>query len=70
MLEDLLMVDNYFEPHARAFYEADLVERYGQNSIMKAVRNGDLEHRWLPCGQGRRRCVVWLSEQGRKRAMQ
>lgn len=70
MLEDLLMVDSYFEPHARAFYEADLIRRYGKELTQSAIRNGDLEHRWLPCGQGRRRCVCWLSEQGRERAMQ
>ena len=70
MLEDLLMVNTYFEPHFRAFYEADLIRRYGEKSIRRAIRNGELEHRWLPCGQGRRRCVVWLSERGCERARQ
>lgn len=69
MLNDLLLVTRYFEGPDTALYERDLEERYGVDAVRRAIRTGLLEHRWVPCGKGRRRCVCWLSAKGRQEAL-
>lgn len=66
LLQDLLLIANYFEKPFTALYEEDLKARYGQEVVTKAICSGLLEHRWVPCGRGQRRCVCWLSEKGRE----
>lgn len=68
MLKDLLAVSGYFDWIETHFYEDDLVRRYGREAVMRAVQAGWLRHGWIPCGRGRRRCVVRLSPEGRRAA--
>ena len=69
MIKDLLLVTHYFESAGYAFYEEDLKDRYGAENIRDAIRSGLLEHRRIPCGKGRHRCVCWLSEKGCRAAL-
>lgn len=68
MLKDLLAVCGYFDSLESALYEEDLVRRYGRDEVSHAIRKGWLAHGWIPCGRGRRRCVVRLSESGQRAA--
>lgn len=67
MLKDLLTLSGYFDDDT--LYEADLVRRYGLDTVNEAIDRGWLAHGWIPCGKGRRRCVVRLSESGRQAAV-
>ncbi len=64
MLHDLLLVSRYFDGPGRALYEEDLKSRYGADTVRQAIYAGLLEHRRVPCGAGRMRCVCWLSRAG------
>ncbi len=68
MLKDLLALTGYFDSVETSLYEADLIHRYGQQTVHEAIEKGWLAHGWIPCGRGRRRCVVRLSEEGRRAA--
>lgn len=68
MLKDLMALSGYFDDVETSLYEADLIKRYGQQTVHDAINKGWLAHGWIPCGQGRRRCVVRLSEAGRQAA--
>jgi hypothetical protein len=70
MLRDLLLVSHYFEGPQTALYEDDLKSRYGVEEVRQAIYAGLLEHRRVPCGAGRMRCVCWLSSKGRQEARQ
>jgi hypothetical protein len=69
MLKDLLALSGYFDEVETSLYEADLIRRYGQQTVHNAIDKGWLLHGWIPCGQGNRRCVVRLSEEGRRAAL-
>lgn len=64
MLTELYLLQTYFEEPHSLMYEEDLVERYGREPVSEAIRAGLLEHRRIPCGQGRTRCICRLSEAG------
>ncbi len=64
MLEDLLSVHSYFGLNDSAFFEQDLKDKYGDSEVREAIQAGILEHRRIPCGSGRQRCVCWLSREG------
>lgn len=64
MLLELYLLQTYFAEQFSAMYEEDLVRRYGRFAVSKAIKDGILEHRHIPCGSGRRRCVCRLSEKG------
>ena len=64
MLNDLLLVSRYFNGADTALYEEDLKSRYGADEVRRAIYAGLLEHRRVPCGAGRMRCVCWLSRKG------
>lgn len=68
MLNDLLAVSGYFDDLQASFYEEDLAQRYGRDAVDRALDQGWLLHGWIPCGRGRRRCVVRLSERGARAA--
>jgi len=68
MLQDLLMMRRYFDPPSAAVYEEDIAEKYGEEAVLNAIRSGLLEHRRIPCGKGRTRCVCWLSVKGEAEA--
>ncbi len=68
MLKDLLALSGYFDGVETALYEEDLVHRYGRETVHEAIDKGWLAHGWIPCGRGRRRCVVRLSEAGQQAA--
>lgn len=68
MLNDLLLVSRYFDGPGRALYEEDLKSRYGAEEVRRAIYAGLLEHRRVPCGAGRMRCVCWLSRDGARQA--
>lgn len=68
MLIDLYLMQTYFADPAGAVYEEDLVDRYGRREVSRAIFSGKLEHRRIPCGSGRTRCVCRLSEAGRREA--
>ncbi len=68
MLKDLFVLSGYFDEIDTSLYEEDLVRRYGRDTVNEAIDNGWLLHGWIPCGRGRRRCVVRLSETGRAMA--
>lgn len=70
MLDDLYLLKEYFEEPFAAIYEEDLIRKYGQDHVSKAIDQGLLEHRYIPCAQGKRRCVCWLSKHGDKVARQ
>lgn len=66
MLQDLFLLRSYFEEPFTVMYEADLIEKYGAAAVIRAITDGLLEHRRVPCGTGRQRCVCRISEKGRK----
>ncbi len=68
MLEELLSVHSYFGLTEAAFFEQDLKDKYGDMEVREAIHAGILEHRRIPCGSGRTRCVCWLSTEGIKLA--
>ena len=68
MLEELLSVHSYFGLTEAAFFEQDLKDKYGDTEVREAILSGILEHRRIPCGSGRTRCVCWLSTEGIKLA--
>lgn len=68
MLSDLLLVSRYFDGPHTALYEEDLKTRYGADEVRRAIYAGLLEHRRVPCGAGRMRCVCWLSRKGAAQA--
>lgn len=70
MLHDLLLVSHYFNGPDTALYEEDLKSRYGADAVKTAIYTGLLEHRRVPCGAGRMRCVCWLSHKGQAEARQ
>jgi len=65
LLQDLYQISKYFDQPYAVFYEDDLKDKYGVQTIREAIRSGLLEHRWVPCSRKRsRRCVCWLSRKG------
>lgn len=68
MLIELYMLRTYFAEQFTALYEHDLVRRYGRRVVSEAIREGILEHSFVPCGRRRRRCVCRLSEKGLQQA--
>lgn len=68
MLIELYLLRTYFAEQFSALYEQDLIRRYGRNEVHAAIDQGLLEHSFVPCGRGRRRCVCRLSEKGIRRA--
>ena len=65
MLEDLKALAGYFDGPETLLYEEDLIRRYGGDAVSAALETGLLDHGWIPCGRGRRRCVCRLSEKGK-----
>ena len=68
MLKDLLALCGYFDGVETTLYEEDLIRRYGRATVHEAIDKGWLAHGWIPCGSGRRRCVVRLSAEGQRAA--
>ena len=68
MLIELYLLRTYFAEQFSALYEQDLVSRYGRKAVSEAIREGVLEHSFVPCGRNRRRCVCRLSEKGLRQA--
>ena len=60
MFQELSLINEYFDQPYSVLYEEDLVERYGRETVTTAIRSGELQHRWVPCGKGDRRCVCWV----------
>jgi len=65
MLQDLFLLQHYYEEPAAAMYEEDLVARYGAAPVQAALAQGLLEQRRVPCRGGAVRCICWLSQYGR-----
>lgn len=69
MLSDFLLLETYFEgPETVQFYE-DLSRRYGERAVKVAEHAGDLIKRPIVCGPFCGKQMVWLSEQGRQKAI-
>lgn len=68
MLNHLLDLNLYFPFPENALYEEDLISQFGLEKVSSAIKEGYLEHAWIPCATGRRRCVIKLSEKGIKQA--
>lgn len=64
MLHELYLLQQYYGTPQAAIPEDDLVARYGRDPVSKAIHDGLIEHRRIPCASGRRRCVCWLSDKG------
>ncbi|GEM_PF-3563823 len=64
MLIELYLLRTYFAEQFTALYEQDLIGKYGPAAVSEAIEEGILEHRRIPCGRGRERCVCRLSEKG------
>ena len=64
MLVELYLLQTYFTEQFSAIYEQDLIDKYGRQPVQAAIRSGILEHRHIPCGRDRTRCVCRLSSQG------
>ncbi len=60
MFQELSLLNEYFDQPYSVIYEEDLVEKYGRENVSKAIHSGALQHRWVPCGSGKRRCVCWV----------
>lgn len=68
-LQELRMMEQFFEPQNAVKLESDLIAAYGEQSVWDAIDEGILEHRRLPfTGDGRDRCICWLSPRGRSLA--
>ena len=60
-MSQLSLVNDYFDQPNSVLYEDDLVKHFGRDTITQAIRKGIIQHRWVPCGKNRRRCVCWLN---------
>lgn len=60
MLEDLKELQEYFDFSDYVVYEDKLRKQYGDLAVTNAIRSGTLEHRWIPCKSGKKRCVCWI----------
>jgi|GEM_PF-2032430 len=68
-LQELLLMEQFFEPQNAVKYESDLIAAYGEQPVWDAIDDGILEHRRLPfSGDGRERCICWLTPRGRSLA--
>ena len=68
MLVDLYLLQTYFEEQFTSIHEEELVARFGRGAVSAAIAGGLLEHRRIPCGNRRQRCVCRLSEKGLRAA--
>lgn len=68
MLQDLYLLSVYFEPSQAIMYEDDLKRRYGDSTVLSAMKEGWLEFYRAPCLRGEGRCFYRLSEKGMKAA--
>ena len=68
MLQDLYLLSVYFEPSQAIMYEDDLKRRYGDGTVLSAMKEGLLEFYRAPCLRGEGRCFYRLSEKGMKAA--
>lgn len=66
VLQDLKLMEDFLEPQNAVVYEADLIGRYGQDAVWRAIDDHVLEHRRLPFRDGRERCICWLGPKGRE----
>lgn len=65
LISDLSLIASYFEGHTQTLYEDELIKDYGKTTVLHAIRDGILEHRWIPCKKGQKRCICWLSDKGK-----
>jgi hypothetical protein len=68
MLSDFLTLELYFGSDGAALYFEDLAGRYSPARIHEALAQGDLHIRLLHIGPETGRRILWLSEQGRRKA--
>ena len=68
MFIELYLLQTYFAEQFSSIYEDDLIDRFGYEPVQKAIKSGYLEHRRIPCGTGKKRCVCRLSDKGIKLA--
>ena len=61
MIKELELLKTYFDLPNAVLYEEDLVKKFGRGAVTSAIQSGALQHRWVPCGRGKRRCVCWTS---------
>lgn len=68
-LQELRLMEQFFEPENAVKLESDLIAVYGEQPVWDAIDDGILEHRRLPfTGDGRDRCICWLTTRGRELA--
>lgn len=67
-LQELRLMEQFFEPENAVRFESELIAAYGQQSVWDAIDDGLLEHRRLPFSDGRERCICWLTPRGRSLA--
>jgi hypothetical protein len=69
VLNDLLLLETYFEgPETVQFYD-DMIRQYGPESVDFACAMGFLIKRPVRCGPFCDKFMVWLSDTGRERAI-
>jgi hypothetical protein len=64
LLHDLFVLQNYYGETQSIMYEDDLIRLYGQDDVQSAIQEGLIDHGWIPCASGRKRCVCRLSDKG------
>lgn len=68
MLSDFLMLEEFFGKRAGAQFFEDVSRHYDAASLKKALLSGDVVWRRITCGPDSGRLLLWLSQQGRKKA--
>lgn len=68
ILSDFLTLESYFSHEESARFFEDISHRYGDRALRNAIAAGDLMCRVVRLGPDSGRLMVWLTDQGRKRA--
>jgi hypothetical protein len=69
MLGDLYVLETFYGAPESAQFFSDLAKRYGQDSVEKSLKCGDIEGRPINIGPDTGRRLIVLTEQGRQKAL-
>ncbi len=69
MLSDLLQLEEFYGHLSCAAFFEDLIKEYDPKSLQNAMKAGDIQVRRVFCGREAGRFLVWLSPQGRQKAL-
>lgn len=68
MLHDFIGLEEVFGRGNAVLFLDDIMQRYHQDEIIKALQSGIIEQRMVCIGPDCGRCLCYLSEKGRRMA--